>query len=99
MLKTHNRPRRMGELIQRELARLLLKKANDPRFRQLALTAVDVAPDLANAKVFVSILNVAEVSETIAALNKAAGFLRFQLSRNLHLRVIPRLHFVYDESV
>jgi ribosome-binding factor A len=32
-------------------------------------------------------------------LEHAAGFLRSHLSRRLKLRVIPQLHFIYDESI
>ena len=33
------------------------------------------------------------------ALQHAAGFLRTQLSIRSRLRIIPELHFVYDDSV
>jgi ribosome-binding factor A len=39
------------------------------------------------------------VSETLAILNKAAGFLRHQLGQRMRLRVIPQLRFLYDESL
>ncbi|MFO0522840.1 MAG: ribosome-binding factor A [bacterium] len=51
--------------------------------------ATDPAPDPApNAK-----------SETLAGLQRAAGFLRAQLGHRLLLRSVPQLHFTYDESV
>jgi len=31
-------------------------------------------------------------------LNEASGFLRSKLSKRIHLRIIPKLIFVYDES-
>ena len=36
---------------------------------------------------------------TLAGLEKAAGYLRRELSRRLKLRITPSLHFVYDKSM
>lgn len=38
-------------------------------------------------------------ADSLAGLQRAAGFLRAQLGHQLLLRSVPQLHFVYDESV
>jgi len=38
-------------------------------------------------------------SDTLAGLQRGAGFLRAQLGHRLLLRSVPQLHFLYDESV
>ena len=38
-------------------------------------------------------------ADTLAGLQRAAGFLRAQLGHRLLLRSVPQLHFTYDESV
>jgi len=38
-------------------------------------------------------------ADTLAGLQRAAGFLRAQLGHRLLLRSVPQLHFIYDESV
>jgi len=38
-------------------------------------------------------------TDTLAGLQRAAGFLRAQLGHRLLLRSVPQLHFTYDESV
>ncbi len=38
-------------------------------------------------------------ADTLAGLQRAAGFLRAQLGHRLLLRSVPQLHFSYDESV
>ncbi len=96
---TFSRMQRIADQIQRELAVLLNTKAHDPRFHTVSITAVDVSPDMANATVLVSQLNENHVKETLSALNKAAGFLRYELAHTLNLRVTPKLRFVYDESI
>ncbi|MDP2381092.1 MAG: 30S ribosome-binding factor RbfA [Pseudohongiella sp.] len=40
-----------------------------------------------------------EIKDSLAALNKAAGYLRSLLGKEMSLRVIPALQFHYDDSV
>lgn len=94
-----NRPQRVADLIQRELARLLQREAHDPRFAGVTITSVDVSPDLANANVYITVLDDAKIKGTLAALNHAAGFLRHHLADAVELRIIPKLNFIYDESI
>ena len=73
----------------------------------VTLTGVEVAGDLAHAKVFFTVLGggddaaaaAAARADSLAGLQRAAGFLRAQLGHRLLLRSVPQLHFVYDESV
>ena len=44
-------------------------------------------------------LDKAEVEENIKALNKAAGYLRSLLARQLSSRTVPKLQFFYDSSL
>ena len=100
MHKDTGRTRKIGELLQRELASLIPRELDDPRAAHATLTAVDVAPDLSHAKVYVTFLGVAEQAKSaVAALNHAAGFLRHALRERVILRHVPELRFVYDESV
>ena len=94
-----NRPRRVADLIQRTLAVLLLQEAKDPRFEGVTITAVNVSPDLANATIYVTVLDDSKTKDSITALNNASGYLRHQLADEVELRIIPRLHFIYDESI
>jgi ribosome-binding factor A len=100
MRKDTGRTRKIGELIQRELATIIPRELDDPRVAHVTLTAVDVAPDLSHAKVFVTHLAGAEQARAmVTALNHAAGFLRHRLRERVILRHVPELRFVYDESV
>ena len=61
------------------------------------MTEVEVAGDLAHAKIF--FVTHGDPAEANNALSKAAGFLRSQLARRLMMRTVPHLHFVYDDSI
>jgi len=100
MRKDTGRTRKIGELIQRELAVLIPREVGDPRVAHATLTSVDVAPDLSNAKVYVTHLGGEAPARTaVAALNHAAGFLRHHLRERVVLRHVPELRFLYDESI
>jgi ribosome-binding factor A len=61
---------------------------------------VRVVRDLSHAKVFFTVMdNVLSREECAKRLNQAAGHLRWLLGQELKLRTVPKLQFVYDESV
>ena len=96
----YRRADRVGEQIQRELSQLLLREVKDPRLAQVTISAVEVSSDLKHARVsFGGSADAAARAAALAGLQRATGFLRGQLGRNLRLRYAPELTFVVDESV
>lgn len=94
------RTRRVGQLLQRELACLIQEELRDPRVGWITVSYVEVSPDLKQAKVYVTALEEGEgVAKQLKTLNNAAGFLQHGLSQRVKLRTIPRLQFVYDYSI
>ncbi len=66
----------------------------------VTVTEVDASPDLRHARVFVSLVRDDESeSEALAGLRSAAGFIRSELMRTLHLRPMPLLEFEVDRSL
>jgi ribosome-binding factor A len=101
MHKDTNRPRRVAELLKRELATLIVREIDDPIAHQVTLTGAEVSPDFASARVYFSILTgSAEAGNAARVLNRAAGHLRHQLRDRVSLRRgVPALKFVFDESL
>jgi ribosome-binding factor A len=97
MAKEFARSQRVAEQIQRELADLLQFEVKDPRVSMVTITEVDVTGDLAHAKVYFSAPE--NPPDLMLGLQKAAGFLRSQLSQRMLMRTVPQLHFVYDASI
>jgi ribosome-binding factor A len=89
----------VADLIQRELSDLIRREVRDPRVGMVTITSVDVSPDLSHAKVFFTLLDKKTLGETTHGLQRAAGFLRSQLSHRMSMYTTPELRFVYDESV
>lgn len=96
---SRGRPRKVADLIQRELSDLLRREVRDPRVGMVTITAVDVSPDLSHAKVFFTLLQPERKPETEKALQRAAGYLRSQIAHRIKLYTTPELRFVYDESI
>ena len=63
----------------------------------VTISAVEVTPDYAHAKVHFSVL-VGDAEATGQALNEAAGFLRNGLFKRLQIHTVPTLHFHFDRT-
>ena len=97
--KSFSRSERVNEQIRRELADLLMFEVKDPRVKMVSLTEVEITPDYAHAKVFFTTLQAEHLGEIEQGLRRAAGFLRRELGRRIHIHTLPELHFIYDASV
>jgi ribosome-binding factor A len=92
---------RLNVLFREELSTLIRRELRDPRLSEIfSITRVEVSPDLENASVFISVLGEAEEKQaTIDALSHAAPFLRRHLLERMHIRKVPALHFMLDETI
>jgi ribosome-binding factor A len=99
MPKEFSRTQRVAQQLQRDLADLIRNEIKDPRVGMVSIISVDVSRDLAHAKVYITSLTADNHAEIIKVLQGAAGFLRRELGKRLMIRIIPQLHFFYDESI
>lgn len=90
---------RVAELIQRELGNLLINEVNDLRLKKVTISNVKMSPDLRHARISFTVLDEADAKYSAKALNKAANFFRKHIAKELELRVVPELFFVYDQSL
>ncbi len=97
--KGFQRSDRVAEQVRRDLADLIRTELKDPRVGMISLTAVELTPDYAHAKVFYATLNDEHLDEIERGLKRAAGFLRRELGRRIHIHTLPELHFIYDNSI
>lgn len=93
---------KLGEQIRGEIALLIsTQKIKDPRVSTfLTINRVEVAADLAYAKVYVSsFLPEGQILKGVAGLNSAAGFIQSSIAKKLTIRKFPKLSFIADNSV
>jgi ribosome-binding factor A len=78
---------------------ILETKVNDPRVEGAYVTDVTVDRELDYANIYVASLAGSENAEDIlAGLRNAAGFIRYTLSQEVKLRVMPKLRFYWDDT-
>ena len=102
MAKEYSRTDRVADYLKRELASLLQFEIRDPRVGMVSITDITVSRDLGHARVFCTVLgkeDEEQAKESLGALNKAAGFMRTQLSKDSNMRTVPQLRFYFDTSV
>ncbi len=95
-----HRPNRLAETLKEEISQLIRVELKDPRLGFVTLTSVEVAGDLAHAKVYISVLGTEDEGKTsLEVLNRAAGFVRTEIGKRIRLRHVPAIVFVYDPSI
>ena len=94
------RCQRVADQIQKDLSELITFELKDPRVGMITLAEVQLTPDYAHAKIFFTSLkdDPESIKNTLAGLNAAAGYLRNELGKRLHIHTLPQLHFVHDTS-
>jgi len=98
-MKPFSRADRVSEQVRRDLAEIIRVELKDPRVGMISLTAVELTPDYAHAKVFFTTLDVSHLPEIERGLSRASGFLRHELGRRIHIHTLPELHFIHDDSL
>ena len=94
------RQERINSEIKKTLAYIIDNELRDPQIdAMVSVTEVEITPDLAEAKVFISSIGKTPKEEVLARIKGAGGFLRRELSKKIKLRVTPRLNFFLDNSM
>ena len=91
-----HRQLRVNELLKRELSAIVTREI---AFEDALVTinAVNVAPDLKSAHVYVSVLG--QSKTVIPQLEEHRVALQTQLARNVVLKYTPHLNFHLDDSI
>jgi len=91
---------RVGDLILREIAFLLLKEVKDPRVQGVTLTGIRLSNDLKRAKIFYSVVgDQRKIERAQTGLNSAKGFIKREIGIKMELRYVPEISFLHDPSL
>lgn len=86
--------------IREVVSSAILIELQDPRVRDVTVTFVEVAPDMRQAKVHVSVMGDDKKQQlALRGLQNAAGFLQSKIGERIDTRYIPKLTFVLDKGV
>jgi ribosome-binding factor A len=92
------RVERLNKEFLRLIAEMLGSEIKNDTAREAVLTHVDCARDLGVAKVYFTVLDESRKDAVASALDLAKGAIRAKLGREMHIRQVPELRFIYDES-
>jgi ribosome-binding factor A len=93
------RLKRIQDQMQRVLTQILENQVNDPRVQGVYITDVTVDRELDYANIYVSSLEgKSQSEEMLEGLRNASGFIRYLLSQEVELRVMPKLRFFWDDT-
>ena len=89
---------RLNKEFLRLVAEMLSSRVKNDVAREAILTHVDCSRDLSHAKVYFTLLDESRKTEVLRALDAIKGSIRGQLGKEMHIRQIPDLHFIFDDS-
>ena len=91
---------RLNEQFRREITDILRRDVRDPRVKDVVITGVAVTSDLWLARVYVRVAGGDEErKEAMKGLDAASNFIRRELGSMLHIRRLPELRFLEDETL
>ena len=94
------RANRVGDLILREIADLLMTRVKDPRVKKTTVTGIELSKDLRYAKVFYSLIgDDQEIRAAQKGLESATGFIRREIGLRMDLKYVPDIAFKHDRSL
>lgn len=76
-----------------------IERMNDTRLDLVSVTAVDTAPNLRHAMVYIDALGPEAQSDALAALRKAARRLQAVIGSQVRMKYTPILEFAIDPGI
>jgi ribosome-binding factor A len=94
---------RVAETLREEIGAMIEGELTDPRIAFCYVSEVALNPGAKSARVYVAVDNaVPDISkaeeQTVAALESAKGYIRFELKERMGVRHVPELSFIADRS-
>lgn len=97
-----SRQRKVASQIQKDISDILLRECHDMlRGVMVSVSSVRMSPDLALAKVYISVFPFSHSAEVQKRLKSAVPMIRGELGRRVRnqLRIVPEIAFFVDDSL
>ncbi len=91
--------KKVGSEMVKVISEIIANESRDELLKTVTITACDVANDLSFAKVYFTSISNLTKEQIEKEMNEASGFIRTELASKIDIRIIPKLKFVYDESI
>jgi ribosome-binding factor A len=90
------RPRRVAELVQAEISRILIREFQDAGTGLLTVTRVEMPPDLLSARVYLSVFGGGDAGALLDRIERGKPHIRRALASRVKLKYNPQLIFTLD---
>lgn len=87
-----------NQLIKKELSQILLREIEFPQDVLVTITRVETSANLADSKVWISVLPEGKSKEFLEILNQNIYFLQQKLNKRLKMRPIPKIIFFEEKK-
>ena len=94
-----SRMNKIEDLLHKEIANIIVTRIDNPQIKKtVTITDIQVSKDIRSAIVFFVTLdkNFKKIEKII---NELKPTIKFYLSRNVHLKRIPDIKFVFDDTL
>ncbi len=98
-MQSKHRKEKVSSLLHEHLALIFNSQTKNPLFRFITITDVNITNDMRIARVYYSVNEPSNLFLINSALEKAKGYLRMQIAKDLNLRFTPDLEFHNDNSL
>jgi ribosome-binding factor A len=94
------RQERVKELLKIEISDIIRREIKDPRLGFVTITDAEVSKDMRHARVYISVYgDERQKEESLAILQKVAGYMRGEFGRRVSMKIIPEISFKLDTAV
>ena len=87
---------RVNQLLQKEIAEILLQELDLPDGVLVTVTRVDASGNLQEAKVYISVMPEAKNEEVMLALEREIFGIQQALNKRLKMRPVPRIRWAME---
>ena len=97
----NKREQRLNSEFRQEIYDILKNRIKNPAITEMfSIAEVETTSDLKYAKVYVSVFSTDEIRKrkTFEAICDSAKAVRTEMSKRMHIRTVPELRFVTDNS-
>ena len=94
-----SRMNKIEDLLHKEIANIIVTRIDNPQIKNtVTITDIKVSKDIRSAIVFFVTLdkNFKKIEKII---NELKPTIKFYLSKNVHLKRIPDIKFIYDDTI
>ena len=89
--------KRIESQILREVSDIIMNDARDSAIKNITITGCNVTNDLSFAKIYFTTQS--DKKTMLKDLEEASSYIRLELADRIEIRHIPKIKFVYDESI